>query len=51
MKRPKFFYLIYRVSGAAARAKWLHSFIHKASIKKSVSGFFDILIGCLDIGI
>ena len=24
---------------------------HKASMNKSVSGFFDILIGCVDIGI
>ena len=29
----------------------LHSLIHKASINKSVSGFPDILIGCLDIRI
>jgi len=44
-----FFYWIYRVSDSAVRAKWLHSLIHKASINESVSGFFDILIGCLDI--
>ena len=36
----RFFYWIYRVSDAAARAKWLHSLIHKALINKSVSGFF-----------
>ena len=29
----------------------LHSLIHKASINKSVSGFFDVPIGCLDIHI
>ena len=46
-----FFYWIYRVSDAVARAKWLHSLIQKASIKNSVSCFFDILIGSLDIGI
>ena len=32
----------------AARAKWLHSLIHKASMNKNVSGFFDILICCVD---
>ena len=32
-------------------SKWLHSLIHKASINKSVPGFFDILIGFLDIHI
>ena len=32
----------------AASAKWLHSLIHKASMNKNVSGFFDILIGCVD---
>ena len=31
--------LCYRVSDAAARAKWLHSLIHKASINKHLSGF------------
>ena len=36
----RFFYWIYRVSDAAARARWLHSLIHKALINKSVSGFF-----------
>jgi len=40
---------IYQVSDSALEAKWLHSLIHKASINKSVSGFFNILIGCLDI--
>lgn len=43
----RFFYWIYRVSDAAARAEWLHSLIHKASICKSVSGFFYILIDCV----
>ena len=48
MKRPR----VDRVSDAAAQAiKLLHSLIHKASINKSASGFSDILIGCLDIGI
>jgi len=32
-----------------ARAKWLHSLIQQASINKTASGFFDILIGCQDI--
>ncbi|RMX55704.1 hypothetical protein pdam_00019091, partial [Pocillopora damicornis] len=32
------------------RAKWLHNLIHKISINKNVSGFFGILIGCVDIG-
>ena len=41
--------LIYQVSDSAVLAKWLHSLINKASINKSVSGFFDILIGCRDI--
>ena len=45
------FYSIYRVSDATARAKWLHSFIHKASINYHVPSLFDILIGCPDIGI
>ena len=45
------FYWIYRVWDAAARAYWLHSPIYKASVNKSVVGFFDILIGCLDINI
>ena len=40
-----------RVPDAAAQAKYLHSLIHKALINISVSYFFDILIGCLDIGI
>ena len=31
--------LIYRVSDAAARAKWPHSLIHKASVQKSVRLF------------
>ena len=35
----------------AARAKWLHSLIHKASININVSGFFDILIDRVDNGI
>ena len=43
-----FFYWIYRLSDSKVRAKWLHSLIHKASMNKR-SGFFDILIGCLDI--
>ena len=43
--------LIYWVLDTTAQAKWLHSLIHKASINKSISGFSDILIGCLDIGI
>ena len=43
--------LIYWVLDTTARAKWPHSLIHKASINKSTSGFSDILIGCLDIGI
>ena len=42
---------IYRLSDSKVRAKWLHILIHKASINKSVWGFFDILIGCLDIHI
>ena len=46
-----FFYWIYGVSDAAAQAKWLHSRNHKASINQIVSGFFDILIDCLDIDI
>ena len=45
------FYSIYRVSDATARAKWLHSLIHKASINYHVPSLFDILIGCPDIGI
>ena len=45
----RFVHSIYRVSNASARAKQLHSLIHKASINKSMSGFFDILIGCVDI--
>ena len=28
------FFLIYRVLDAAARAKWLHNLIHKASVNK-----------------
>ena len=53
MKRPRVLLLsiIYRLSDAATRAKWMHSFIHKASIDKSVSGFFDNLIDCLGIRI
>lgn len=47
----RFFYLIYRLLDAAAQAKWLHILIHKASFNKSVSGFFYIMIGCVDIGI
>ena len=35
----------------AARAKWLHSLIHKASININVSSFFGILIDCVDNGI
>ena len=50
-KDRRFFYWIYWVSDAAARAKWLHNLIHKASINECVSSFLDILIGCLDIGI
>ena len=45
------FIWIYRVLDVAARAKWLHDLIHKASVSTSGSGFIDILIGCLDIGI
>ena len=44
-----FFYRIYRLSDSTVQAKWVHSVIHKASINKGVSGFSDILIGCLDI--
>ena len=44
-----FFYLIYWVSDSIVRTKWLHSLIHKASINKSVLGFFDIPIGYRDI--
>ena len=33
-----FFYWIYRVSDASARAKWLHSVIHKPSINEMVGG-------------
>ena len=52
MKRPRVLLLnLSRVSDSAVLAKWLHSRIHKASIDKRVSGFFDILIGCLDIHI
>ena len=47
----RFFYWIYWVSDATAQAEWLLSLIHKASINKSLLGFFVILIGCLDIGI
>ena len=36
---------------ALARAKWLHSLIYKASINKSITRFFQILIGCLNSGI
>ena len=36
---------------AAARAKQLYILSHKASMNKNVSGFFVILIACLDIGI
>ena len=50
-KDRRFFYWIYRVSDAAARAKWLRILIHKASVDNSVSGFFNILVGCLDIDI
>ena len=46
-----FFYWIYRLSDSTVRTKWLHSLIHKASINKTVSDFFDILIGYLDIHI
>ena len=46
-----FFYGIYWVLDSAAQAKWLHSLIHKASINKSASAFFDILIGYQDIHI
>ena len=51
MKRLKVLLLNLLGMGAAARANWLHSLIHKTSINKSVSGFFDILIDCLNIGI
>ena len=47
----RFFFWIYQVWDAAARANWLHSLIQKASINISRSGFFDILIDCLNIGI
>ena len=36
-KRPKV--LLLKLSGAAARAKWLHSLIHKASINKICQAF------------
>ena len=55
MKRTKVlqlnFFLIYRVLDAAARAKWLHNLIHKASVKKREQRLSDIRIGCLDIDI
>ena len=31
-----------------AEEKWVLSLIHKESINKTLSGYFDILIGCLD---
>ena len=31
-----------------AEEKWVLSLIHKESINKILSGYFDILIGCLD---
>ena len=46
-----FFYWIYRLAHSTVRAKWVHSLINKASINERVSGFLDILIGCLDIHI
>ena len=45
----RFFYCINRISDAEAQAKWLHSRIPSASINNTASGFFDSLIGCLDI--
>ena len=39
------------VSDSAVRAEQLHILIYRASINKSVSGFFDILIDCTDIHI
>ena len=48
---PGFYYWIYRLMDAAARAKQLYILSHKASMNKNVSGFFVILIACLDIGI
>ena len=44
-----FFYWIYGLSEAAAEAKWQHNRNQKVSINKIVQGFFNILIGCLDI--
>ena len=43
--------LVLNLSGIECRylSKMQHSLIHKASINKKVSGFFDILIGCRDI--
>ena len=49
MKRPRVFLLNLSGIGFVVRAKWLHSLIHKASINKSMSGFFDIPIGYRDI--
>ena len=41
----RFFCWIYRVSDAAARANWLHSLIHKASINRSDCSCFSIKAG------